>query len=158
MGCVDLSHPLSKDGRLNFSELLVVFSSKRKFSVMEKDRINDLLDQAKSLLEMANEEMSRSEEDVVTFMVCHGSRRAIVNYLQGFLLRNGVEPGTAGIEKLLEKCQKLDGRFSVIDFSPVYCRFEYEEKEYCLGTKKVGECLDIANRVEKMVVGSIPAY
>lgn len=107
---------------------------------------------ADQMLMAADAEMNRAAEDAVTHLICHNSRQSIINYLQGFLLKRGVAPAQpVTVIGLLEQCAEIDPRFRNIDISPIHCRFEANEGDYCLGMKAVEGCFKIARQAEKLV-------
>lgn len=111
-----------------------------------------------SLLSAENE-MERSEEDVVTHLICTHSRLSLSNFLAGYLIRRGTavhHPVT--MASLLAQCSTLDARFESIDLSPIHCRFEPHDHTYCLGKEQVDACISIAQRVRDIVMTEPPAY
>jgi HEPN domain-containing protein len=109
---------------------------------------------ADQMLELADTEMNRAEEDVVTHLVCHNSRQSIANYLSGFLLDKGISIyDSTSLAELLSQCKSVDQRFAQLDLSAIHCRFEGEPDDYCLDTEEVGRCLDVARQARELVVG-----
>ena len=126
---------------------------------MEKQNVDVLIKEADQLLERASEEIQRSEEDVIAYMVCHSSRQSIVNYLASYLINHGEvlkEPVT--MDTLMDQCRSLDGRFNLIDISPIACSHEVNEEDYCTNISKVTECLEIAKLTRGIAVNDAPGY
>ena len=126
---------------------------------MEHQNIDMLINEADQLLHSATAEMQRSEEDVTAHMVCYNSRQSIINYLVSYLVKNGEalnKPVT--MAGLLEQCRALDGRFDLIDISPINCRHDEDSHEYCLSVDKVNECLDIAKQTRAIAINEAPTY
>jgi hypothetical protein len=74
---------------------------------------------ADRLLQSAEREMDRAEEDVVTQMVVGNARHAVIHYLMAYLEARGTEPeGPAHTEGMLAQCRKMDARFDKLDLSP----------------------------------------
>ncbi|HKK77187.1 MAG TPA: hypothetical protein VJ953_19055 [Saprospiraceae bacterium] len=125
-------------------------------------RIKDskyLIAEADELLTGAKEEMQRAREDVAAYRVCHSSRQALVNYLEAYLLNNNLpiqSPTT--VDSLMEQCRNYDGRFQLIDLSPIDCRSHVDDSEYCLNVDKVSKCLLVADQVAGMVRDRAPSY
>jgi len=95
--------------------------------------------------------MQKSETDVVSFLVCHHARQSIYNYFKAFLLLNDEEPPSgASVEDLYQLCLKKDTQFENIDLSPVECKKDNSNSEYCLQPKEVGTCLQTARSLEKI--------
>ena len=106
------------------------------------------------LLESANLEMQRSEEDVVAHMVCFHARQSIANYLRGFLVYHGQIPETSlSLDSLRKQCLKIDKKFGQLDLSPIHCRHETDHENFCLEVKQVDECLRIAKKARQLVRG-----
>lgn len=126
---------------------------------MEKQNVDVLITEADQLLERANEEIQRSEEDVIAYMVCHSSRQSIKNYLASFLINNGEamkEPVT--MASLMDQCRSIDGRFDLIDISPISCSHEVHDEDYCTNVNKVTECLQIAKQTRGIAINETPGY
>jgi len=126
---------------------------------MEKQNVDVLISQADQLLESANEEIQRSKEDVIAFMVCHNSRQSIINYLTSFLINNSEtlkEPVT--MASLMEQCRSVDGRFNLIDISSISCNHKVDDEDYCTNLTKVSECLQIAKQTRGIAVNDAPGY
>ena len=114
---------------------------------------------AEQLLTAAIHEVERSEEDVVTHLVCANSRQSLSNYLAGFLIRRQIEvehPVT--LNSLLEQCKSIDARFETIDLTPVHCRFDANERDYCLEPEQVDACIKIAQQAKSIVLAHPPGY
>ena len=112
----------------------------------------DLYSSADQLLMAADAEMNRAEEDAVTHLICNNSRQSIIQYLQGFLLEKKVTPDQPiTLAGLLEQCATIDSRFRKVDISPIQCRFETLDQDYCLDMKTVEGCFKIARQTEKLV-------
>ena len=109
---------------------------------MDKDRSDILYATANELLAAAEHEDERSAEDVVTHLICTNSRLSLSNFLAGYLIRR----------------QILDARFDSIDLTPIHCRHEAHDKDYCLETTQVDACLRIAQQARDIVMTDTPAY
>lgn len=119
---------------------------------MQSTESQVLYSEADQLLRAADMEINRAEEDAVTHLICHNSRQSIVNYLKGYLLLRGAEPiEPVTMAGLLKQCSKIDTRFKDLDFSQIQCRFESQDKDYCLDLETVGECFRIARKTEELV-------
>jgi hypothetical protein len=126
---------------------------------MDKDRSDILYATAQELLAAAEHEDERSAEDAVTHLICTNSRLSLSNFLAGYLIRRQIavhRPVT--LARLLEQCKMLDARFDSIDLTPVHCRHEAHDKDYCLETEQVDACLRIAQQARDIVMTDTPAY
>jgi hypothetical protein len=126
---------------------------------MLQDEVDRLLSYADELLVAAEEETQRSEEDVVTHLVCMNSRQSLVNYFAVFLMRHKVtltQPLT--LQSLLDQCKRIDARFEEIDLSPMHCRCETHDNDYCLATDQVKKCMRIAQWARSIVSEETPGF
>ena len=118
-----------------------------------------LLREADQMLEAAQQEMNRSEEDTIAHTVCFNSRQSLLNYLTVFLLDNGVEPqDPATMAGLLEQCREVDSRFNLIQLDNIHCRFESDHQDYCLDVAQVDECFQVATLARGLVTASERKY
>ncbi len=121
--------------------------------------VDFLLSEADRLMRAATEEMNRSEEDVTSHLVCMNSRQSIVNYLIAFLKKNGVAlkyPVT--MAGLMAQCREIDGRFDLIDLTPINCRNKTDDTNFCLEVDVVRECLHVAIQTRAITLDEAPAY
>jgi hypothetical protein len=121
---------------------------------------NPMIEEGKTLLSLAKEEINKAEEDVVTFLICHSLRKAITGFLSGFLNYNGEAPVEAPIAALQQRCAAYDGRFSDLDLSVMECRSEGLEAHdcYCFDPEKARLCVELASRIEGMVTEEAPMH
>ncbi len=124
-----------------------------------KAKDNKFFDHAIEKLDEANQELYRPEEDMVSFLVCKNSQYAIENYLKGYLLQQGVEPGNyKTIDVLFEECKKINKRFEKVNLSEFDCKVQSMDKRSCTEISKVSNCFKIAEslddflRTEKIIV------
>ncbi len=111
-------------------------------------------------MKFAGDEMSRAQEDVVSYLVCHNLRKATENLLTGFLMLNGEQPAAAPMSRLLKKCCEYDRRFETIDLTAIECKGSKLNENDCLCTdfKKVGECMTVVQEIERKVSAMALAY
>ena len=126
---------------------------------MLQDEVDKLLAYADELLGAAEEETQRSEEDVVTHLICVNSRQSLANYLAGFLMQRNIainQPIT--LQGLLDQCKTIDARFEEIDLTPMHCRCETHDNDYCLDLEQVDQCMHIARWARSVVRENAPGY
>lgn len=126
---------------------------------MQNDEVDKLIAYAGELLDRAEEETQRSEEDVVTHLICTNARQSVVNYFAGFLMQRGTaiaQPVT--LQGLLDQCKEHDARFNSIDLTPMYCRCETHNDDYCLDMDQVIQCMRIAQWARSVVTEETPGY
>ena len=114
---------------------------------------------AEELLVAAEHEMERSEEDLVTHLICNNSRQSLSNFLSGFLLQQNVSiTHPATLASLLKQCQSLDARFELLDLSEMHCRHEIHSMSYCLDPRQVEMCIKVAQQARSIVTAETPPY
>ena len=116
---------------------------------MMEDKAIKLFDDAIKKLDEANQELYRPEEDVVSYLVCKNAQFAIENYLKGFLLKHGIDPGNnKTIDILYEECKTINKNFEEIDLTGFECKAHIMDSRYCNETSKVSRCLHIAESLD----------
>lgn len=118
-----------------------------------------LISMAEEFLSSAEHEMERSEEDVVTHLICANSRQSLSNFLAGFLLRRDIDiehPVT--LVSLLEQCKSVDARFDSLDLIQVHCRNQTNDRNYCLEPEQVDVCIKVAQQARSIVMSDAPGY
>ncbi len=114
-----------------------------------KDKAKELFEVAKEKLKVANEELFRPEEDVVTFSVCKNSQYAIENFLRGYLLSKQINPlEFKTIDSLLQQCRQVNKKFERIDFTDIKCSAHTIDSRYCTNVKEVKNCFDAADSLD----------
>ncbi len=112
-------------------------------------KANEHFDKAKEQLKIANEELYKPEEDVVSYLVCKNSQNAIENYLKGFLSQRGFEThDNETMKGLLERCKSLDSNFHKIHLKTIDCKAHKIDSSYCEDVNKVSECFNAADNLD----------
>lgn len=107
---------------------------------------------AKEKLKIANEELFKPKEDVVTYLVCKNSQYAIEAFLKGYLNHRGfVTHDNEHIEGLLNRCIELDGKFRKIDLTILNCKASKIDSRYCSDVEKVSSCFDAADNLDTLL-------
>lgn len=115
-------------------------------------RKNKFLEEAVNHLRTAQQAMYRPEEDVVTYVVCKNSQEAIVDYLKAYLLHKGFETHDhETMEGLLKRCRAMEPKFKQIDLSVIDCKAQEIDDSYCLSTKKVANCQNVADTLDTLM-------
>jgi hypothetical protein len=115
--------------------------------------VDQLLAHADELLQAAERETERPSADAMTHLICVNARQSITGFFTGFLMQHQVDlakPVT--MEGLLNQCKAVDPRFEDIDLTPVHCRCETHDNDYCLDRGQVDACLNIAQQARSLVV------
>ncbi|MEO1011976.1 MAG: hypothetical protein AAFX53_11765 [Bacteroidota bacterium] len=108
-----------------------------------------LFEEAIQKLKEANTELHRPEEDVVASLVCSNAQHAIQNYLEGFLVRNGVVPGEdETIDTLYAQCKKINTKFGEVSLSGFDCTAHKADSRFCNDFSKFSRCFDIADSLD----------
>lgn len=116
---------------------------------MLTDRSKQNIEKAHVLLEEAENEMFKAEEDLVAMKVCHNARQSIGKYLEAYLLHHGVDPAhKENNELLLEQCKKIEPRFESLKIETLHCR----HGDFCADIDKLEDCLAFAKSVRSLVM------
>lgn len=95
---------------------------------MYDQKIKTMLDEAEDYMQIAREELFKPEEDVVHYMVCQNSLKAIKSYLAGYLLNHNIElnPNNS-IEELLIECRNTDTKFDNLKLEFLFNAYEKQD-------------------------------
>lgn len=128
---------------------------------MTSDDIKDLMISAERDLELAENELRHSPEDVVSSKVCIHSRRALYKFLQVLSLLYAKENNESiaihtTIEKLIGYASRYNTTLKDINFSYLHCKCNdvktSEEKNvYCSSVYKVRYCAGLARSVQQII-------
>ena len=114
-----------------------------------KEKAHKLFKDAYEKLDQANTEISRPEEDIVSYLVCKNAQVAIENYLKGFLFQNGVDASNySSIDALFEQCRLINNKFEKVKLSTINCKSEEFSTSYCNDISRVSNCFNIANDLD----------
>lgn len=126
---------------------------------MLHEEVDKMIEYANELLLAAEHETERSEEDVVTHLICVNARQAIANYFAGFLVKRGITPTQPiSIQGLLDQCKEIDALFDQIDLHPIHCRCKSTDDDYCMAMDQVKQCLSIAQHARSIVMKDTPRF
>jgi len=126
---------------------------------MLHEEVDKMIEYANELLSAAEHESERSEEDVVTHLICVNARQSIANYFAGFLIKQSVTPvQPVTLQGLLDQCREIDALFDQIDLKPINCRCDASDDGYCLAMNQVTECLSIAQHARSIVMKDTPRF
>lgn len=114
-----------------------------------ENKASQLFDIAIQKLKEANDELCRPEEDVMSIMVCKNAQDAMVNYLRGYLILEGVSsPAEESIGRLYEKCRSLNHHFEKVNLSGFDCEVDVKDSRFCNGVANQSRCYDIADSLD----------
>ncbi len=114
-----------------------------------KEKSNLHFEKAKENLKNADNELFKPEEDVVSYLVCKNSQKAIENYLKGYLTSRGFEThDNETIDHLLDRCKSLDPKFNKVDIHAIDCRAHKIDSSYCEDVNKVKSCFNAADGLD----------
>ncbi len=123
---------------------------------MVTNEIRSSLKQALTELRIAEHELNRPHEEVVTMSVCYSARQSMTSMLRVFLLSHSMNHNEGNsLKNILNQCIKIDDQFSKIDVSAVLCNgMNHDECDgkYCLTVDKVNECVSAANQFKTLVL------
>ncbi|RUA09126.1 MAG: hypothetical protein DSY82_06325 [Flavobacteriia bacterium] len=111
----------------------------------EKEYFN----KASEHLSIANEELYKPKEDVVSYLVCKNSQNAILNFLKGYLFKRGYETHEdETMQGLLDRCRSINPEFNKLNFKSVDCRLHTVDSSYCEEVSKVSACYKTADDLD----------
>lgn len=121
--------------------------------------IRGLIKQAVNELKIAEYELNRPNEDIVTVSVCLTARQCMNSLLRLFLLSRSINHNEGkSMQNLLDQCKKIDSQFATVDVSKIACN-ELDhaacENKYCLATESVTACVAAANKLKTMVLAKL---
>lgn len=122
------------------------------FYLFMKTNPEYLLSKAQKKIQLAEEELMKPNEDVVSFSICNQSKSAIKILLESYLIKHNInfndqEP----LALLLERCTIHNPNFKSIDLSSFNCRNTSNSQNYCDDINKVSNCLSIAKQIEALI-------
>ncbi|MHB8258806.1 MAG: hypothetical protein ACYDCN_01765 [Bacteroidia bacterium] len=107
-------------------------------------------------LKIAEYELHRPNEDVVTMSVCLTARQSMSKMLRLFLLSKSINHNAGrSLCNLLIQCKKVDKQFESIKLSKVLCNELSQadcENKYCLSNASVTNCIEVANQIKVLVL------
>ena len=128
---------------------------------MTSDDIENLMIRAERELELAENELRQSPEDVVSSEVCIHARRALYKFLQVLALLYAKENNESigihtSIEKLIGFASRYNTTLRHINFSYLHCKCNdvttSEEKNlHCPSVHKVRYCVSLAKSVQQII-------
>ena len=123
--------------------------------------INNLMISAERDLELAENELRKSFEDVVSSQVCIHSRRALYKFLQALSAMYAEEHNESigihtTIEKLIDFASRYNTTLRHINFSYLHCKCNdlktSENKNlHCPSVHKVRYCVGLAKSVQQII-------
>ncbi len=120
---------------------------------------DSLLRQAILDIRMAETELNRPDEDVVTLSACLCARDSIVKIMEFYLNNKAINYDTnLSIDDLHKKCLTLNSDFAKVDITQVTCR-NYDhancDGKYCLSTDSIQDCLSASNTLKGIVLNEL---
>jgi hypothetical protein len=126
---------------------------------MVSNEIMDSLKQTLSELRIAENELNRPVEDVVTLSLCVTARKSMSKLMHLYLhSKNLPHNPEHGLHDLLDACLKSDKQFEDIKLDKIYCNglnHAQCEDKHCLNYGNVEECVNTANRIKGIVLNKL---
>lgn len=123
---------------------------------MVTNEIRHALKQALTELHIAEYELNRPLEEVVTMSVCYSARQSLVTMLRLYLMSNNIDQVKGNsLKDVMNQCISIDNQFSKINVSAILCKdlnHEACDGKYCMTVDKVVECVTVANQVKILVL------
>lgn len=121
--------------------------------------IIDSLKAALTELRIAEIEMNRPHEDVVSMSGCYSARHSLNSLLRTYLMSVNADPNAGkSLRELLDMCVAKDARFSKLNINDVLCNTIHHEVcdgKYCMSVEKVNECVTAANHAKEIVLENL---
>lgn len=107
---------------------------------------------ARELLDGAERELMKAEEDVVDFMLCKQIHQGIERYLISALLEKGVHPGVNWtLADLLAQCQQVDPALRAVNLGHMHCAKFNPSPHYCHSLEQADHCMAEARKLEQLL-------
>jgi len=120
--------------------------------MIENKNSEFLKQKALKKIKLAEDELMKPNEDVVSHSVCSNSRLAIQQLLESYLLNNNIKiQKKESLALLLERCIILNSKFKTINLSNLECRHNANNQNYCSDVGKVSSCLTVAKQIELLL-------
>jgi hypothetical protein len=107
-------------------------------------------------LRLAEHELDRPDEDVVTMSVCLSAKASMDAFMRQYLISRSVIPDAKlSLTELIALCAAQDARFGHISLEKVMCNhLDHKECEsrYCLSTRAVKDCVKAARQLKRLVL------
>jgi hypothetical protein len=120
--------------------------------------IRSSLQKTLSELKIAEREMDRPIEDVMTLSICYTARNSMENLMHAYLSSKNKENDKdkdKGLQDLLAKCREIDPKFKKISLKKIRCTglsHSQCQDKYCLEHKTVAHCMAVANELKALVL------
>ncbi len=123
---------------------------------MVTTEIKNSLRQSLAELTIAENELNRPFEDVVTLALCLTARRSMNTLLQNYLKSKEIaHDKEKSLHDLLSLCRASDKQFDNIDLSKILCNSLNHaqcEDKHCLTYNNVEECISVAKTIKHTVL------
>ncbi len=122
---------------------------------MISPEIQNALKVACKELIIAENELYRPHEDVVTLSACQVVRNSMKQIMHIYLSAHKVDTkADAGLNELLELCKNVNQAFLTVDMSNIECKgldHSHCDGKYCLSIENVSCCIAAGNQLKKLV-------
>ena len=120
---------------------------------MENQQINLAFEKGEELLSIAQEELYRPEEDIVTYMVYQKAKLATSEFLISFLTHYGIEVSSTEPQILLNQCRKINPDFNELNIDPMIK--VWNDKNLWINSQPAKDFVTIAEETRAMVLRTI---
>ena len=113
---------------------------------MQDSGYDFLKKQADAKLSVARKELGKLHFDA--HKTCSSCRSSMIDNLNAYLIRNGVQPKELQtIAVLMEQCKDVDPNFNEVDLSDINCRYELVHRDPCTTRDKLDKCYETTQNV-----------
>lgn len=111
-----------------------------------------LLSKAQKKIQLAEDELMKPKEDVVSYGVCNHSKLAIKILLESYLIKHNIAFNEQeSVALLFERCTLHNPDFKSISINEINCRNTPNSQNYCEEISKVSNCLTVAKQIEALL-------
>lgn len=126
---------------------------------MDTLQLNQTLSNAFEAMNLAENELCKPSEDVVTPLACMHVRNAAEYFLRAYLISVSQNPTTEKtFNELINLCANTDKTFASIDLSCFTCKqtcVQQCESKYCLSVAHLATCFNKTQMVRSIVQSKI---
>jgi hypothetical protein len=126
---------------------------------MSNSKLTPSLKHALKSFQIAEAELNRPSEDMVTLCACQHMRNSVNDFLESFLAGKSIDIiEDKTFDELIQYCTRVDAQFKAIDSSCFLCNMNNTKNvtaKYCLSPKKVNECFVEARMLKNLVLAKL---
>lgn len=123
---------------------------------MNTHQLQQAIHKAEQELQIAQQEMNKPHEDVVTLSACNNLRSSMRHLMIQYLLSKGVQSNEhMSLDQLMDLCIIENENFSRVHISALKCKHLEGaacDAKYCLSVENVDCCMEAATDLKNIVL------